>query len=160
MIIAFKHHLANPNLASAAVRWHEDYPYTHTELIFDRLGWVCFSSRVTDNGVYVKNYNESVSNPTHWLAYVLPVAAETEQACFDAAAREVSKPFNFTAVLGHLWLGKEIDNSNRRFCSQVDYEILNNHAGLDLPQLKSYDVTPRVLHQMVLAKGYFPIPLP
>jgi hypothetical protein len=153
MIIAFEHVQNARSWRGKLIERVEKYPYVHVELLFNHQDWLCFSARSSTGGVSFVPYQDLITNPKMWDCFLAEHPADSQDSqdrqAYRAAIEMVGTPYNYEGIWQVL-TKTDTDNSEKRFCSEIAYEILTQYTRLPLPTMPSVEVTPRVLHQMLI----------
>jgi hypothetical protein len=157
ILLAFKSYKDGGTIAKMVRNWQK-YDYVHTELVFTDKNFSCFSANTRfqghwSNKVDIHQFGESVENVENWLFYKLPISDIEAEQCWNYANSLVGKEYNTKGLIGMI-LNKNINNPDERHCSEACYDVIVHQTSLNFPVYPQHEVTPEMLHKIVLERHY------
>jgi len=128
--------------------------WVHCEIIFDEKDNLR-ASAWNKNGVEFRNWKPLI-NEHYFELYPLP--SEHWEAVYQFFQQYEGSEYDKVGILGMMY-GIGFLNSEKKFCSELCYEIVQNYTPITLPAILPGLVSPLSLRRMLLNQGIQPVPL-
>lgn len=127
--------------------------WVHCEIVFNEKNNVR-ASAWDKKGMEFRDW--SPINPDYFELYPLP--SEHWEAAYQYCKYLEGREYDRAGVLGMMY-GLGIFNSDKKFCSELCYEVVSDFTDIQLAEMQPSLVSPLALRRMLINQGIQPVPL-